>query len=641
MSKEQKVEKQSKSSRLKLKRSTRRAIFGLLIFLILISGFVFGQSVVYAQKILPKTSVGGVDISGLSKTDALKKIETEVDKVKTVHFSYKDKSWEFSKADLGIVFDVETSIEKAWSLGKSGSISQRVKDQVKSLFVKSSAPFKFVIDEEKYLAQVDKNLAKELEDPQLETQLLVKNGEPQIIPGQNGLRMNRQNLIDQTKSYLEYPTKKKQIQVKLEESKPLVSESNAQKSRTEANKIIATNLKLKAENKDFDLNQSLIGSWVFGKVVEDSQKSTSRQKIYTLTADIDRKKVTSYIDAIADEVNKEPSNARISMNGDQLTILEGSSQGLSLEKEDNVNLIIKTLLDRVSDKSLTEIDLVVTKIDPDIDTDKISSLGIKELLGRAGTNFSGSPQNRIHNIGVGANLLSSAIIKDGEEFSALKLLGKVEESQGFLPELVIQNNKLENQLGGGLCQNATTLFRAALDAGLPITARQNHSRRVSYYEKPITGVGVNIVFDGKFANIGSMLVGYDATVFVPQPDLKFKNNTGNAILVQEYVRGNIVYAEIFGTKDGRTPTISKAEVLLTKPIPTPIYHNAPELPAGTNTQIVKGVPGAKTKFTYTIKYSNGQEEPQDFISYYRAITPEIKVGSAVIAQPAPEAPPTQ
>jgi vancomycin resistance protein YoaR len=70
--------------------------------------------------------------------------------------------------------------------------------------------------------------------------------------------------------------------------------------------------------------------------------------------------------------------------------------------------------------------------------------------------------------------------------------------------------------GGGICQVSTTLFRAALNSGLPISEYHAHAYRVGYYEN-----------DAK--------PGLDATVFGPTVDFKFINNTPASILIQTIV----------------------------------------------------------------------------------------------------------
>ena len=163
--------------------------------------------------------------------------------------------------------------------------------------------------------------------------------------------------------------------------------------------------------------------------------------------------------------------------------------------------------------------LLIVEVDPVEKLENFNDLGIKELLGSGHSNFYGSSANRRHNIRVGSNKLSGMIIKPGEEFSLVKALGDVNKETGYLFEMVIKGNKTVPEYGGGLCQVATTLFRAALQSGLPITERRNHSYRVSYYEP----------------------AGTDATIYSPHPDLRFINDTGNNILIQARFESNDIY----------------------------------------------------------------------------------------------------
>ena len=74
-----------------------------------------------------------------------------------------------------------------------------------------------------------------------------------------------------------------------------------------------------------------------------------------------------------------------------------------------------------------------------------------------------------------------------------------------MPESVIKGNELKDEVGGGMCQIGTTLFRMAMNSGMQITQRANHSLVVSYYADPVNG------------NPGT-----DATLYEPILDLKFE-----------------------------------------------------------------------------------------------------------------------
>lgn len=167
-----------------------------------------------------------------------------------------------------------------------------------------------------------------------------------------------------------------------------------------------------------------------------------------------------------------------------------------------------------------------------------NTLGIKELIARGESKFTGSPKNRRTNIEVGISKIRGVIIPQGGEFSFNENLGPVEASEGFVPELVIKRTGTVPELGGGLCQVSSTTFRAAMNAGLPITQRKNHSYAVQYYAPQ----------------------GTDATIYPGVIDLKFINDTPGAILVWPYLKDkDTLIFDFYGTKDSR-------EVELEKPV---------------------------------------------------------------------------
>ena len=168
------------------------------------------------------------------------------------------------------------------------------------------------------------------------------------------------------------------------------------------------------------------------------------------------------------------------------------------------------------------------------DNTDIESLGLTSLLAMGESDFAGSPPNRVHNIKVGAARFHGLLIPPGQEFSFNQYLGPVSKDSGFLPELVIKENVTTPELGGGLCQVSTTAFRAALNAGLEITARRNHAYIVRYYGQP----------------------GLDATIYPPSTDLRFVNNTPGYILIQTNIEGTKLTFNFWGTNDGRQVAIA-------------------------------------------------------------------------------------
>ena len=165
--------------------------------------------------------------------------------------------------------------------------------------------------------------------------------------------------------------------------------------------------------------------------------------------------------------------------------------------------------------------------------------GIETLIGQGKSDFKGSTRSRIHNIKTALTRYDGLLIAPGEEFSFVENLGEVDGEHGYLPELVIKNDKTEPEFGGGICQVSTTAFRAAIYSGLEITARKNHAYPVSYYNPQ----------------------GMDATIYVPKPDLKFINNTPGYILIQTEIEGTQLTFNFYGTNDGRKVEVDGPHIL--------------------------------------------------------------------------------
>lgn len=231
---------------------------------------------------------------------------------------------------------------------------------------------------------------------------------------------------------------------------------------------------------------------------------------------------------------------------------------------------------------------------------ELVDLGITELVATGYTGYHHSTANRMHNIGVAMSRFDGALIAPGETLSFGKQLGIVDGSTGYRKELVIKEDRTIPEYGGGVCQVSSTMFRAALNAGLPIVERHNHSYAVSYYAYP-NGYGL------------------DATVYPPSVDLQFTNDTGHHILIQAYLPGaREAYVKFYGTRDGRTvnfegPTISKRVPAL----PTE-YIVTDEKAQGEMEKIDGAVAGFTADWTRTVTYPDGRIEGYSIHSPYQA-----------------------
>jgi len=214
---------------------------------------------------------------------------------------------------------------------------------------------------------------------------------------------------------------------------------------------------------------------------------------------------------------------------------------------------------------------------------RAADLGITENVVTAQTFFAGSAQARVTNISVAASKLHGILVKPGEVFSFGKYLGDVSLDDGYAEALIIANGRTVQGLGGGVCQVSTTAFRAAFFGGYPVVERWPHAYRVGWYER---GYGP----------------GLDATVFVPEVDFKFKNDTPYHLLIETYVNtaaGRLTF-RFYSTSDGRQVTVSDPLVENVKPHGPDILEEDPTLPAGERVQVDYAVDGADVTVKRTV-----------------------------------------
>lgn len=208
----------------------------------------------------------------------------------------------------------------------------------------------------------------------------------------------------------------------------------------------------------------------------------------------------------------------------------------------------------------------ITVNDPDL-----AKLGIQEVVTVGESDYTGSPVNRRHNIAVGLGRFNGYVIPQGSVFSFNEVLGPVGAAEGYRRELVILGERTLPDYGGGLCQVSTTAYRGAWEYGLPIEDRRNHSFAVRYYGPQ----------------------GTDATIYPPNTDMKFRNDTTGALLIQTHTEGNKAYFVYYGTKDDRqTEVIGPYTWGHIAPPPDKSEYTA-DIPAGSTREVGHRVPGMR------------------------------------------------
>lgn len=558
--------------------SKRTRIILLSIFLAGLSG-LFTYNLLFFKKIYPGIYISGVSVSGLNRQQALNMLKSTIFPPDKIYLTYDAQTFEIDLETYDFYYDLEESTLLAYKIGRSGNILKDLATRLILPFNETSIPLTPRFDEDKLGEHLSIIAGEIYQEPVYPATNLV-DGFIEVEKGAPGSEIDHEKLwsrISQALSQnITLPITIPSVVVD-----PTISDSEAEILRARAEKLIDKSIKLTFNNEEFLLEEEDLFSF--------------------LSPNGGYKKADVVIEEIAIKLNREPQNPIFVFKSDRVVEFAPAKEGIKLNSQKLSEAIIEKLANlEASEDKTADIEIPVDVAAPDITTEEVNNLGIKELIGRGSSRFSGSIPSRIHNIGLASSHFNGVLVAPGEIFSFNDVLGDVSAYTGYKQAYIIKDGRTVLGDGGGVCQVSTTLFRAILASGLPVVERRAHSYRVAYYEQ------------------GSP-PGLDATVFSPTTDLKFQNDTPSHILIQTIFDSgnNSLVFEIYGNYDGRVATTTKPLVYGVTPPPEDLYQDDPTLPNGTIKQVDYKAWGANVSFSYQVEKNGEIIYQKNFISNYR------------------------
>ena len=426
-------------------------IFAILCFIfVLLSLIIFGTFSfinLTSTKIAKGVYIKGIDVSGLTKEDATKKISSYVSSSipEEIKLKHNDFETSLSTSQLSIYFNTEEAVNMAYNIGKNGNIFQKNTEILNTLFSKVNIDPGFSIDEEQLKKDLQ-DISSKLPDKVIESSCYIDDNRLIITKGQAG------------KS------------IKVEDS---------------ANYITKEINNLNVQNNPLEL------------ITEDAYPNQ-----------ID-------LDAVYNEVHKDPVNAYYSQNP---YVVHPSENGMdfAISLDD-----AKNLLQEQKDEYVIPLKVLY----PSVTTNMIGTEAFPDLLSEFSTKYAASNKNRTTNLILASKKINGTVLMPGETFSYNKVVGARTIAAGYKEAPIYVSGRVEDGIGGGICQITTTLYNAVLYANLDIVERSNH-QFVPSYAGPSR----------------------DATVVYGAIDFKFKNNRDYPIKITCSVSGGIANFKIWGLK---------------------------------------------------------------------------------------------
>ena len=616
----------------------RKGLIAFLILIILIPalgiGGLFGYQYFYQDKVYEGVSVGPYSVGGMTKQQVAelfdnlnKKYQEEGVILNVTTASGTTKKIPFKmKVNTGdnqlevASFDSKNLAEYAFAVGRSSDITGAFRDMIfayinKATIASNQLSLHF---NNEIFNDVARDLLAAYENPSENAGITVLSLSPftyDTTPEKTGSNFDYETLSTQIKERL-YAGSFDPIDLAPVPSKPEITQSDVTAAAPTIPNLLVNPVFVVYEDatstifQKWKLSPEQISKWLAPiKLANDS-----------VSFAVNQNSVKEYFEAnISKYVNRQARNAVFRMENDRVVEFKGSVVGQSVDYELSAARINDVLKMRANGDVATSTFLAIKTVEPEITVGEANNLGITDVVGVGYSSFKGSPTNRIKNIARAVKLLNGVIIKPGENFSTLDNLAPFTSENGYLPELVIKGREIKPELGGGLCQISTTLFRTAMNSAMPIVQRAAHGLVVSYYS------------DSRNGNPGT-----DATIYEPIHDFKFENDTGHPLLLQteiDYTNQYLTFT-LWGKPDGRKGSYTAPIVLSRSGAGPAQIVPDPKLPPGTR-RCQNAFGGASTEFTYTRILPNGEKIDRVFQSQYRAQPAICFVGVEDAPQPDP------
>ncbi len=549
-----------------------------------------GYQLIFSNRIFPGVMMVGVDLSSLTPEQASQTLSQHLAYPKSgkIVFSYGNAEWVATPADLGMVFDAGTSVQRAFGVGRQGGLLENLTTQLNAwqggLYLEPVLIFDARVAYD-YLEKI----ATQIDQPVVEANLYLDGANVVYTPGQIGRLVNVDQTLSNLLSQLE-TFRDGDIPLVIEEHAPVILDASVQAAslRQALNAPLVLNIP-NPQNGDpgpWTINQSDLAGMV--TIAQVKTNGGWHDQV-----SIDGHSIELFLEQIAQLVNRSSANARFYFDDGsrQLVLTQHAVIGRTLDVSATRDAILQKIFTGEHTFPLT------IKVDQPAagDNATAASLGITGLVSDYTSYFRGSPAVRLQNIQAASARFYGLLIPPNTTFSMGDAIGDISLNNGYAEALIIYNGKTITGVGGGVCQVSTTLFRTAYFGGYPIVERNAHAYRVYYYEQTDTGTD-------------PLLAGLDATVYFPLVDLKFKNDRPYWLLMETYFnpQDDSLKWKFYSGNDGRTVTWKNLGLRNVVPAPAPLIQENPDLPPGACKQTDYAGDGADITVVRTVT-RNGQQ----------------------------------
>ncbi len=572
----------------------------VIFFVVMAALFVLIFEFLYADRIYPGISVWGVRLDGMRREQAITLLETSFPYTGQPALTLRDgdQTWKVRPAEVGARLDAGSTVDTAYSFGRSGTLIERLQAQADVWRTGQALSPVIVFDPaaaQAYLDRLAMTVNRPAQDAGLRLDVTTVITNPPVM----GRTLDAPPVIAAIQAAVG-GMQPAEIPLSFRDVEPSIADVSL--PARELKTLLSSPLEL----VELGPAGETLNSWPIAPDALARMAVLRREDSHILVK-LDEAQLRAGLEAIAPSLVLTPTNGRYVFDDAtaQFVVVQSSVDGRELD--------FPATIASIEQRAVTDnrrVPLIFRPLKAKYhDGMPPQELGITALVGEGVTYFKGSSSARVQNIIVAASKFHGIIIAPNETFSFNKYLGDVSLEEGYEEGLIIFEGRTIEGVGGGVCQVSTTAFRAAFLAGFPIVERWPHAYRVSWYEK---GFGP----------------GLDATVFAPLVDFKFTNDTPYHLLIETYTNatnGTLTF-KFYSTPDGRKVTIDQPVIYNVVAHGPDIYEQDSTLPPGATKQVDWAVDGADVNVKRVVERNGTVLYQDDIFTHYEPWQAVFKVG---------------
>lgn len=459
-----------------------------------------------AGQIYWDVQVGTVELGGMTPEEARQALEERaVGPLKEIELNGPEDV-AFTAEELGVDVNVDATVEGAYSVGREGNILGRLADRGRAAYGAVRIPPDVDYRSEVAEAKIG-DLAGRTNAKPRDASVVVEGSEVRVVPAQVGYELDVQATAREVGRALEHLSGEAALVG--ETFKPGVPTEAAERAAEKARKAMAGPVVLTADGRRWTLSPADVGQTM------DFTRCGGEIRV-----GLNEERLRASLAGMYAALTVEPVEAGFVVNGVEVSVTE-SQMGKSILEGKLFGAIRSGLFN-----GQRNYEVPVTSIAPELTTTEAEKLKPTTLLGEYRTDYTwDTDPGRRENMRRASDAISGTLVPPGEVFS----YNAVTEPLDYEDAKVIENGAVAYEEGGGLSQVSSTLYMAANLAGLEIVEANPHYAELSYIRP-----------------------GFDTTVWFGALDLRFENNTGGYVLIQEWLDPDgFNYARIYGRPTGR------------------------------------------------------------------------------------------